>query len=285
VWPVPQTFSEKNKMSFELKKLPDHDGEFRADLHLHLETTRRKDLKSLVGEILEKGVNLLAISNHSDSESSKQDYEGITSHTNLGGLPNGWSWYKDQRITFIEMPRVGKLYFLKGEEAQTKKGHVLFLGLKEGDRACVRKDPLSTIVQTLDMDSDLITVLPHPMAPSIGCRNDLEFLKDKIDALEHNLYLIGTNDKTLAYGRLNYIPVLANSDAHYDFRNLGESFNIFDAKGFQYEDGDSFIGSLKQNIRERNYLCKIGEIPLVSKLKLSMQCLWYLASGGKIKCL
>lgn len=200
----------------------------RADLHNHLRTfthAKEGDFDRAVDKAYQKlgAGGILSLVNFADTR-----YEIYTQQT---------SKYQRQNLeNSIYIPEK-KILILKGQEVQTKQGHLLILALKQNQHLKSNRNLEDAIKEAKDLNG--IIIADHP------------FYKEGIGPyLQQNLNLLENIDALELNGEANYIPKLTPKNANQrliEFHNfLVENDVIFPPKGIiASSDGHSFfeIGS------------------------------------------
>ncbi len=232
----------------------------KADLHNHL----RKRGRILEGDF-DKVVDIayrklgegaiLGVVNFSDEIGR---YERLTSlegyeREGLGDRNNGF--YVPEK----------DVYIVKGQEVQTREGHLLVIGIGAGKHLKEGRGLEDTIKETRDQNG--IIVVPHPFSIH-GLGNYLERnpeLLEQIDAIEiHNGEAsfglpfgplpLGANKKAREfYARIKpdfpNLGAISSSDGH-SLSELGSSWT--ELPEMQRIDNENFVNSLRESIRKTN---------------------------------
>ncbi len=241
---------------------------FKLSLHSHttnfvhfllIKPNKKEYLKKLLKKLFRKhGHIVLGISNFNNDNR----YKKLFDVTRL--LPKNYqidSKYKDYFFS-IEKNH-DKIYFIKTDEIETDKGHILIIGFK----GKIKKRNLKKVLKEAHKQNCVI-IANHPLhefyVPYVlikkllgGQENislnikDLKLYKKDFDALEINSYFPEDWNKIKNIARKYNKNIVSDSDAHF----LNEIFTSwYEIKGLNFNNPSSFKKSLKKALKRNLHL-------------------------------
>mgnify|MGYP001582515547 CR=1 FL=1 len=231
---------------------------FKLDLHthtsdfVHLIFTKPSNvnyLVSLLDLLFKKHGNLiLGIANFNDD----CRYEKIMQVSKR--LHRGYNTNYKFKECFFSISKNGKtIYFVKADEIDTNKGHILIIG-HEGK---IRKRNLKEILKEAHKDHSIIiashplhnVVIGHFIIKKMSLSSeDIAQNKRQIDAIELDSYFPKDWRKIKKISKTQKIPVVSESDAHF----LGEFFkSYFELDNLSFRDSNRFRKTLKKALRRK----------------------------------
>jgi len=156
----------------------------------------------------------------------------------------------------------------KSHEIATTRGHILFSGIKQGKKFSVQKSLEETLKEVNDAE---LKVADHPYAKLKGqngimatSKNQEEDAK-KVDAFEKNgnFYLPFSlaNWRAIKNSEKYDKPLIADSDGHHP-RDIGKTYNTFDARDLNYTSERAFRDSINNAVRNNNFEYRFRPIPI-----------------------
>lgn len=227
-------------------------------VHFILSKPNKKDyLDKLIKILLKKHGNIvLGVSNFNDDNR----YKDLLKATKL--LQNTYTMnYYFSDFYFSVSLNGRKIYFVKTDEIETDRGHLLIVGFK----GKINKRSLKKVLLQAH-NQNCVVIANHPfhehnlsyfivklINSALGIHGEMsitksEFIKniESFDALELNAYVPDDWKEIKKFARNNNIPLVSDSDSHF----LDEIFTSwYDAKNIDFSDPKSFNKSLKKSFR------------------------------------
>ena len=234
---------------------------FKVSLHSHTtnfvhfiltKPNKKQYLENLLKILFKrKGNIVLGISNFNDDERYKKLLE-TTKLLSKKYLVNK----KHQEYFFSIKLNNKKIYFVKTDEIETNKGHILIIGFQ----GKIRKRKLEEVLKTAHKQNCIIIAnhplhkfdIPHFFVRKISLtKKDLEKNKKYFDALELSSYFPEDWKKIKTFAKKNREALVSDSDAHF----LDEIFTSwYEVKGLSFNNPKNFKKSLKKALRKNLHL-------------------------------
>ncbi len=230
---------------------------FKLDLHAHTSDfahlfftnpNNQNYVTSLLKDLYKKHGNLiLGIANFNDD----RRYERFVEISKK--LPKEYKVDYTFEEIFITISRGHqKIHFIKCDEIQTNRGHILIVGYE----GMIKKRTLNEVLKNAYRNKCII-IVSHPLHNvMIGhfiikkiSLTEKEIVKNKklIDAIELDPYFPGDWKKVKEISRKEKIPVIAESDAHF----LGEFFkSYFELGELKFKNPNILKKSLKKALKK-----------------------------------
>ncbi len=241
---------------------------FKVSLHSHTtnfvhfiltKPNKKQYLEKLLKILFKKRENIvLGISNFNDDERYKKLFE-VTRLLSREYLVN--KKYSDYFFSIQRLDK--KIYFIKTDEIETDKGHILIVGFN----GKIRKRELEHVLREAQKQKCII-ISNHPLhnfgfpyflvkkilgkSKNLGL-NKRDLIKNKkyFDALEINSYFPEDWKKIKAFAKKNSKPLVSDSDAHF----LDEIFTSwYEVEGLNFKNPAEFKKSLKRALRRNLHL-------------------------------
>lgn len=241
---------------------------FKVSLHSHTtnfvhfiltKPNKKQYLEKLLKILFKKHGNIvLGISNFNDDGRYKKLFE-VTRALSKEYLVN--KKYSDYFFSIQRLDK--KIYFIKTDEIETDKGHILIVGFN----GKIRKRKLEHILKDAKKQNCII-IANHPLhnfgAPYflikkiLGKSNDVSLAKKDLiknkkyfDALEISSYFPEDWEKIKAFAKKNRKATVSDSDAHF----LDEIFSSwYEIKDLNFKNQIEFKKSLKRALRRNLHL-------------------------------
>lgn len=241
---------------------------FKLSLHSHTtnfihfiltKPNKKKYLEKLLKILFKKKGNLvLGITNFNDDNR----YKKLLETTKL--LSKKYIISKEHKDYFFSIKLNKKeIHFIKTDEIETNKGHILIIGFK----GKIRKRRLDNVLKEAHRKHCIIIanhplhdfglsyflikkILRKPESMSIT-KKEIEENKKYFDALELSSYFPEDWKKIKAFAKKNKKTLISDSDAHF----LDEIFTSwYEVKGLNFNNPLSFKKSLKKALRKNLHL-------------------------------
>lgn len=241
---------------------------FKVSLHSHTtnfvrfiltKPNKKQYLEKLLKILFKKHGNVvLGISNFNDDNRYKKLFET----TKL--LSKGYLVNKEHKDYFFSIRLNNKkIYFIKTDEIQTDRGHILIIGFN----GKIKKRKLEHVLKDAQKQNCII-IANHPLhnflAPYFLVKkifgksldaslNEKDLIKNKnyFDALEISSYFPEDWKKIKAFAKKNREALVSDSDAHF----LDEIFTSwYEVKDLNFENPVEFKKSLKKALRKNLHL-------------------------------
>ncbi|KHO55504.1 MAG: hypothetical protein QT10_C0001G0108 [archaeon GW2011_AR19] len=219
---------------------------------------KKKYLKKLLKILfIKKGNLVLGISNFNDDDRYKKLLE-TAEKLKLYRFDG-----KNKDFFFSIEKDNKKVYFIKTDEIETDKGHLLIVGFK----GKIRKRKLEEVLKEVHKQKCII-IANHPLhnfgvpyflvEKILGKYNGVSFNKKELmkykkdfDAIELDAYFPEDWIKIKKFATKNKIPIISDSDAHF----LDEIFTSFyEIENLNFSNPTSFKKSLKNALKKRIHL-------------------------------
>ena len=220
---------------------------------------KKKYLKKLLKILfIKKGNLVLGISNFNDDDRYKKLLETAENLRN-------YKINAKYRDFFFSIEKNNKkVYFVKTDEIETNKGHILIIGFK----GKIRKRRLEEVLKEAHKQGCVI-IANHPLHHEFNITyffikkilnsnkeisiNKKELIKHKkdFDAIELDAYFPEDWIKIKKFATKNKIPIISDSDAHF----LDEIFaSFYEVKNLNFINPALFKKSLKNALKKRIHL-------------------------------
>lgn len=229
------------------------EGKVRADLHNHLRTfSKMKKFNSYVDHVrnvLGDG-GLLGVVNFSDAR--YEEFVSLKGYERIK-IGNGNAFHVPEK----------NIYLVKGQEIETKSGHLLALGIPFGEHLPDHNSLEDTLNEIKSLNG--LSIMDHPFYLN-GVLRDVDNLKfvNQVDGIEiwngsANLYIPGKTPFNSNNASMDAFPLLKNdfphlgaivsSDGHTK-SEIGSSYMIIDKPDFS--SSENLITSLKKSMKNLN---------------------------------
>ncbi len=241
---------------------------FKVSLHSHTtnfvhfiltKPNKKQYLEKLLKILFKKHGNIvLGISNFNDDERYKKLFETAKLLSKEYLVNKKYSDY------FFSIQRADKkIYFVKTDEIETDKGHILIVGFN----GKIRKRKLEHILKEAKKQNCIIIAnhslhdfgIPYFIVKKIlgkhgeisFTKKDLEKNKKYFDALEISSYFPEDWKKIKTFAKENRKTLVSDSDAHF----LDEIFTSwYEVKGLNFKNPAEFKKSLKKSLQKNLHL-------------------------------
>lgn len=237
---------------------------FKLSLHSHTtdfvhflltKPNKKKYLERLLKKLFKKhGIIVLGVSNFNDDGRFKKLFDS----TKL--LSKVYKINEENKEYFFSIEKNNdKVYFIKTDEIETNKGHILVIGFK----GKIKKRKIKSVLREAHKQHCILIanhplhefgisyiivkrLLGRPQRVSLNIE-DLKRYEGDFDAFEINSYFPEDWDKIKKIAKKYKKKVVSDSDAHF----LDEIFSSwYEIKGLNFSSPSSFKKSLKKALRK-----------------------------------